>query len=81
MGWCAPRMQRCTARLSVQDSLCRLLQLRLANRYRTLAGSGQPGEQARDAPTADQPELVSDGGAASCYCWRIGHLDDAACHI
>ena len=34
MGWCAPRMQRCTARLSVQDSLCSLLQLRLANRYR-----------------------------------------------
>ena len=34
MGWCAPRMQRCTARLSVQDSLCRLLHLRLANRYR-----------------------------------------------
>ena len=25
MGWCAPRMQRCTARLSVQGGLCRLL--------------------------------------------------------
>ena len=34
MGWCAPHMQRCTARLSVQDGLCRLLQLRLANWYR-----------------------------------------------